>query len=111
MDDLKQYSKKEKALDSLVQKVRIFRTDIEKEYGIESCAVLVLKRGTVVKSEGIKVLDNRKMRSLEENEGFAYLGILQADRIQQRKWKRKLEMNISEGQKATRSEVEWYKCY
>ena len=64
MDDMKLYSKTEKTLDSLIQTVRIFSNDIKMEFGIEKCAMLVLKRGKVVKSEGIKLPDNRKMRSL-----------------------------------------------
>ena len=81
MDNLKLYSKTEKTLDSLIQTVRIFSNDIKMEFGIEKCAILVLKRGKVVKSEGIKLPDNRKMRSLNENEEYKYLGILQADQI------------------------------
>ena len=60
------------------------------EFGIEKCAVLVLKRGKVVKSEGIKLPDNKKMRPLEENEGYKYLGILQADQIEQKEMKEKV---------------------
>ena len=91
MDDLKLYSKTEKTLDSLVQTVCIFSTDIKMEFGIENCAVLVLKRGKVVKSEGIKLPDNKKMRLLEENEGYKYLGILQADQIKEKEMKEKVE--------------------
>ena len=91
MDDLKLYSKTEKTLDSLVQTVCIFSTDIKMEFGIENCAVLVLKRGKVVKSEGIKLPDNKKVRLLEENEGYKYLGILQADQIKEKEMKEKVE--------------------
>ena len=90
MDDLKLYSKTEKALDSLIQTVRIFSNDIKMEFGIEKCAILVLKRRKVVKSEGIKLPDNRKMRSLNANEEYKYLGILQADQIKQKKMKEKV---------------------
>ena len=31
--------------------------------------------------------DNRKMRSLEENEDYKYLGIVQADQIKQKEMK------------------------
>ena len=90
MDDLKLYSKTEKTLDSFVQTVRIFSTDIKIEFGNEKCTVLVLKRGKVVKSEGIKLPDNKKMRSLKENEGYKYLGIPQADQIKQKEIKDKV---------------------
>ena len=42
MDDLKLYSRREKALDSLVQTVRVFSEDIEMEFGKEKCAKLVM---------------------------------------------------------------------
>ena len=90
MDDLKLYSKTEKTLDSLIQTVRIFSNDIKMEFGIEKCAKLVLKRGKVIKSEGIKFSDNRKMRSLDENEEYKYLGILQADQIKQKEMKERV---------------------
>ena len=43
MDDLKIYAKSESQLDSLVQSLRIFSNDIGMKFGIEKCAVLVLK--------------------------------------------------------------------
>ena len=45
MDDLKLYSKSEKALDSLIQTVRIFSEDIGMQFGIDKCAMLVMKKG------------------------------------------------------------------
>ena len=70
--------------------MRIFSNDIEMEFGIEKCAILVLKRGKVIKSEGIKLPNNRKMRSLDENEEYKYLGILQADQIKQKEMKERV---------------------
>ena len=90
MDDLKLYSKTEKTLDSLIQTVLIFSNDIKMEFGIEKCAILVLKRGKVIKSEGIKLPDNRKMRSLDENEEYKYLGILQAVQNKQKEMKERV---------------------
>ena len=45
MDDLELYSKSEKALDSLIQTVRIFSEDIGMQFGIDKCAMLVMKKG------------------------------------------------------------------
>ena len=53
MNDLKLYSKSEKALDSLIQTVRIFSEDIGMQFGIDKCAMLVVKRGKTVESDGI----------------------------------------------------------
>ena len=45
MDDLKFYSKSEKTLDFLIQTVRIFSEDIGMQFGIDKCAMLVIKKG------------------------------------------------------------------
>ena len=44
MDDLKLYGRNEKELDSLVQTIRIFSKDIGMEFGIEKCAMLVIRK-------------------------------------------------------------------
>ena len=41
MDDLKQYPKSERELDSLIQTVRIFSGDVGMVFGLGKCAVLV----------------------------------------------------------------------
>ena len=41
MDDLKQYPKSERELDSLIQTVRIFSGDVVMVFGLGKCAVLV----------------------------------------------------------------------
>ena len=67
MVDLELYRKNEKQVDNLIYTVRVFSSDIAMEFGISKCAVLVMKRGNVVKCEG-----------LEEEDGYKYLGILEA---------------------------------
>ena len=47
MNDLKLHSQSEKGLDSLVQTVRVFSEDIEMEFGIEKCAMLVMVKGKI----------------------------------------------------------------
>ena len=66
MDDLKLYSKSEKALDSLIQTVRIFSTDIGMQFGIDKCAILVMKKGKIVKSDGIQLPNDKVIKSLKE---------------------------------------------
>ena len=75
MDDLKLYSRSKKGLDSLVQKVHVFSEDIGMEFGIEKCAMLVMKRGKIVKSAGIELTDGKIIKSLQEGESYKYLGI------------------------------------
>ena len=81
MDDLKLYSRTEKELNSLVETVRIFSKDINMEFGIQKCALLVLKRGKSVKTEGIQLQDSSFIRSLEYDENYKYLGVLQANEV------------------------------
>ena len=45
MDDVKLYGKDERETDSLVQTVKIFSNDVGMDFGINKCAVLVMKRG------------------------------------------------------------------
>ena len=48
LGDLKLYAKTPNQLDSLIQTVRIFSNDIRMKFGIETCAVLIIKRGKVI---------------------------------------------------------------
>ena len=45
MDDIKLFAKNEKELETLIRAVRIYSQDIGMEYGIEKCAMLVMKSG------------------------------------------------------------------
>ena len=60
MDDLKLYGKNEGQLDTLVNSVMILSEDIQMRFGINKCAILVMKRGKYVHSEGIKLPDDKK---------------------------------------------------
>ena len=90
MDDLKLYAKNEKSLDSLLQTVRIFSKDIGMEFGIDKCAMLSLKRGNIVASDGIKLPDKSLIKSMKEGESYKYLGILQTDRI----WHKEMKIEV-----------------
>ena len=45
MDDIKQFTKKEKELETLIHAVRKYSQDIGMEFGTEKCAMLVMKSG------------------------------------------------------------------
>ena len=49
------------------------------EFGISKCAVLIMKRGKLCTCEGIVLPDKQVIRGLEEDDGYKYLGILEAD--------------------------------
>ena len=74
-------------MDSLVQTVRVFSEDIEMEFGIEKCAMLVMEKGKIVKSVGIELPDSKVIKSLQEGESYKYLGILKAVKFLEEKMK------------------------
>ena len=56
------------------------------EFGLPKCGVLIMKRGKVVKSEGISMSDGKMMKNIEEG-GYKYLGILEADGVKHEEMK------------------------
>ena len=91
MDDLKLYGRNMQELDSLVQSVRIFSTDIGMAFGIEKCAAVKNSTGRVVESEGIELPNRDTIKELEENDGYKYLGILECDKIKSSEMKEKIK--------------------
>ena len=61
MDDLNLYES-ERKLDSLIQTVRIFSDNVGMVFGLDKCRVLVLKRGKMVRTQGIELLDGKRVR-------------------------------------------------
>ena len=84
------HSPSEKRLDSLVKTIRVFSEDIGMEFGIEKYAMLVMKRGKIVKSVGIELPNDKVIKSLQEGESYKYL-ILKADKFLEEKMK----LNVS----------------
>ena len=62
------------------------------EFGIEKCAMLVMEKGKIVKSVVIELPDGKVIKSLQEDECYKYLGILEADKFSEEKMK----LNVSE---------------
>ena len=56
--------------------MNIFSDDVGMVVGLDKCVVLVLKRLKMVRTEGIKVLDRKRMREVKLD-GWKYLGVLQ----------------------------------
>ena len=61
------------------------------EFGIEKCAMLVMKSGKQHMSDGMKLPNHDEIRTLGENETYNYLGILEADTIKQVEMKDKIQ--------------------
>ena len=88
MDDLKLFAKNEEQIDTLVGTVHVFSTDIGMEFGMRKCGILTMKRGKVVRSEGLKLPNNEVMKEVEK-EGYTYLGIVELDKIKENEMKEK----------------------
>ena len=56
---------------------------------IKKCGSLTMKRGKIVKSEGIKLPDGEVMKQVGQ-EGYTYLGIIELDKIKETEMKEKI---------------------
>ena len=50
------------------------------QFDIDKCTMLVMKKGKIVKSDGIQLPNNKGVKSLEK-ESYRYLGALGADEV------------------------------
>ena len=94
MNDLKLFSKNEEQIESLIQTTHIFSTDIGMEFGIKKCGVLILKRGKIVRCDGIE-LPNVELIKEVEQDGYTYLGIVKEKEMKEktiREYKRRLRL-------------------
>ena len=76
-------TKNEKELETLIHAVRIYSQDIGMEFVLEKCAMLVMKSGKRHITDGMELPNHDWIRTLEENETYDYLGILEDDTIKQ----------------------------
>ena len=88
--DNQSFTKTEKELETLIHAVRIYSPEIRMEFGIEKCAMLVMKSGKRHMTDGMELPNQDKIRTLGENETYKYSGILEADIIKQVQMKDKI---------------------
>ena len=50
-------------------------------FGIEKCAMAEMKRGKSIDSDGLDLHEGEKIRSLQDEEAYKYLGVLENDKI------------------------------
>ena len=95
MDDIRLKKKKkrkkqtEKELETLIHAVRISNQDIEMEFGIEKCAMLIMKSGKRHLTDRMELPNQEKIKMLGKKEIYKYLGIWEAYTIKQLKMKEK----------------------
>ena len=91
MDDIELFPNNKKELETLIHTIRIYSQDIGMEFGIEKCALLVMKSGKRHLIDGIELPNQDTIRTPAENETYKYLGILEADTIKQVEMKSKIQ--------------------
>ena len=91
MDDLKLFRKSDDQIDSLVQRVFTFREDICMELGLKKCGVVILKKGRLVKFDGIHLTNQEITKEVDENR-YTCLGILELDEIKEHEMKIKVKV-------------------
>ena len=91
IDDIKLFAKNEKELETLIRAVRIYSQDIGMKFGIEKCAMLVVKSGKRHLTNGMELLNQDTIRTLAVNETYKYLDILETDTIKQVEMKDKIQ--------------------
>ena len=84
MDDLKMYAKTERKLDLFIQTMGIFSDDVSMVFGLDKCAVLVMKRQKIVRTERIQLPDEMLMGEVNLDK-YKHLGVLQLESIMNRK--------------------------
>ena len=84
MDDLKMYAKTERKLDLFIQTMAIFSDDVSMVFGLDKCAVLVMKRRKIVRTERIQLPDEMLMGEVNLDK-YKHLGVLQLESIMNRK--------------------------
>ena len=91
MNKVNLFAKNEKELETLIHAVRIYSQDIWMEFGIEKCAMLVMKSGKRHLTDEMELPNQDKIRTLGENETYKYLVILEDHTIKQVEMKNKIK--------------------
>ena len=90
MDDIKLFVKNENERETLIYVVRIYSQEIGMGFGLEKCAMLVMKSVKRHLTDGMELPSQDKIITLRENETYKYLGNLEADTIKQVEMKDKI---------------------
>ena len=78
-------------METLTDAVIIYSLDIGLEFGIERCAMLVMKSCKRHLTDGMEQPNQDKIRKLREKETYKYSGILEADTSKQMEMKDKIQ--------------------
>ena len=95
MNDIKLFAKIKEELETPIQAVRIYSHDIGMEFGIEKYTILKMKSRKRQITDGMKLPNQGKIRTLGEKEKVKYLGILEADSLKHAEMEKNLKRSIS----------------
>ena len=80
-----------KSLKSLIQTVREFSNNIGKEFGVEKCAVLTIKKGKMAKINETALPNKTTVKGLKEGDSCKYLVVIQVDGTKHHEMKEKVK--------------------
>ena len=75
-------------LESLLNTIQIFSTDISVEFSLKKCATLTIHKGKTTHTEGLTLSNNNTIKGLSLEESYRYLGVLHAEDIKHRQVKK-----------------------
>ena len=79
---VKLFGKSDDQIDSLVQAVFTFSKGISMEFDLTKRGVVIQKKGKLVKFDGIRLNNQKILTEVDEN-GYPYLDVLELDEIQE----------------------------
>ena len=85
MDDLKVYAKNRMQLSSLLETVKIYSDDIGMQFGLDKCAVIDVKKGSVTMTENLEMMEGEEVRGLGTNDSYKYLGVMESDCVKKQR--------------------------
>ena len=96
MDDIKLFAKNEKELETLIHAVWIYSQDTGVEFGIEKCAILVMKSCKRHLTDRMELPSQDKIKTLGEKESTNTWESWRLTPSNKWRWKTKLRKNIFE---------------
>jgi len=90
MDDLKLFARNDNELEGLLATPKEFSNDIGMTFGLEKCAKISFRRGSIQKTTDIKIDVNTTIRRLEPRETYKYLGFSEGNGINHSVMKEKI---------------------
>ena len=92
--------------------MKIYSQNIGMEFGIEKCAIQIMRNGKRQKTDGIELPNQERIRILGKKENHKYLGKVEADAIKQAEMKEKKNKRVSqENEKTTPNQTIWQKSH